>query len=95
MIARKNWLFGVAALGLATAIPAHASPGSLVDSAWIVAKRDADREIRRDARDGRRDEYPGARRDDDARTSPDGYGYGYERRQQQRHENDERRRDRR
>lgn len=95
MIARKSWLFGVAALGLATAVPAHALPDSPVDSAWLVAKRDADRETRRDERDGRRDERQGLRHDDDVHSSPDGYGYGYERRQQHRHDSDERRRDRR
>ena len=95
MTARKNWMFGLAGLGLAIAAPVQAAPDGFPETVWIVAKRDADREVRRDERDGRRDERRSTRRDDDARESPDGYGYGYERRQQHRHEMEERRRDRR
>lgn len=95
MTTRKNWMFGVAALGLAIAAPVQAAPDGFPESVWIVAKRDTDRETRRDEGDGRRDERRDMRRKDDARESPDGYGYGYERRQQHRHESDERRRDRR
>lgn len=94
MTARKNWMFGAAALGLAMAAPVHASPDVLVESMWIVAKREADREVRRDERDPRRDERRQIRREAE-REGPEGYGYGYERRQQHRHDGDERRRDRR
>ena len=94
MTARKNWMFGLAALGLAIAAPVQASPDGFTSPVWIVAKRDTDREVRRDEREPRKDERRSMRREAE-RENPEGYGYGYERRQQHRHESDERRRDRR
>ncbi|HMM47045.1 MAG TPA: hypothetical protein PKC12_03595 [Thiobacillaceae bacterium] len=86
-------LLGVAALGLAFAIPAHAAPG-YPEGAFIVAKREARDEARQNPRDTRGD----ARRDRRGEAGSEesrGYGYGYERRQQKDRDDDERRRDRR
>ncbi len=92
MNTRQTWLFGLAALGLALAIPVHAAP-DFMDGTFIVAKRDRGDEIRKDQRDDRRDDRRASRRE--VRDEPQGYGYGYERRQQKRFEEDDRNRGRR
>ncbi|MHB1093581.1 hypothetical protein [Thiobacillus sp.] len=93
MTTRHNWIFGLAVLGLAVAIPVQAAP-NYRDAVMIVAKRDRADEGRQNPRDTRRDERRDARRKD-VREEPEGYGYGYERRQQRRFEGDDRPRDRR
>lgn len=97
MTTRHNWVFGLAALGLAVAIPVQAAPDYRND-VFVVAKRDRADEGRQNSRDTRRDERRDDRRDarrKDVREEPEGYGYGYERRQQRRFEDDDRPRDRR
>lgn len=97
MTTRHNWIFGLAALGLAIAIPVQAAP-NYRDDVIVMAKRDRADEGRQNPRDTRRDERRDDRRDarrKDVREEPEGYGYGYERRQQRRFEDDDRPRDRR
>lgn len=96
MNTRPNWIYGLAGLGLALAIPVQAAP-NFMDGVIIVARRDRADEMRqdqRDQRDTRRDETRAPRREN-MRDEPHGYGYGYERRQQQEFENDSRPRGRR
>lgn len=96
MNTRRNWIIGLAGLGLMIAAPVQAAP-NFMDGVIIVAKRDRADEARQDARDGRRDERRDTRRDvrRDRGDEPQGYGYGYERRQQQQFEEDNRTRGRR
>lgn len=93
MNTRRNWIIGLAGLGLVIAAPVQAAP-NFMDGAIIVAKRDRADETRQDARDARRDERRATRRET-VREEPEGYGYGYERRQQRKFEDDGRPRDRR
>jgi hypothetical protein len=89
---RKSWVIGVAALGLAVAIPAQAAP-DFMDGAFIVAKQDRGEETRTDQRDAGKGERRASKRKAD-RDEPESYGYGYERRQQQRSEDENRSRGR-
>ena len=91
MNTRQTWIFGLAALGLALAVPVQAAP-DFMDGAFIVAKRDRADEVRPDPRDARKDDRASKR---EARDEPQGYGYGYERRQQKRFEGEDRPRGRR
>src|SRR3569833_2172850 len=84
MNTRRNWIIGLAGLGLVIAVTVQAAP-NFMDGVIIVAKRDRADEDRQAARDDRRD------RGDE----PQGYGYGYERRQQRKFEYEGRPRDRR
>lgn len=84
--ARKSWVIGLAALGLAVAAPVQAAP-DFINGAFIVAKQDRGDETRTDQRDAGKDARRTSKRKTD-RDEPEGYGYGYERRQQQR-SNDE------
>jgi len=93
MNTRRNWIIGLAGLGLVIAAPVQAAP-NFMDGVIIVAKRDRADETRQDARDARRDERRATRRET-VREEPEGYGYGYERRQQRKFEDDGRPRDRR
>src|SRR5574340_17757 len=96
MTIRHGWIFGLAGLGLAIAVPVQAAP-NFMDDAIIVARGDRVDEFRQDRQDRRaapRDERRDARRKD-VRNEPEGYGYGYERRQQRKFEDDGRPRDRR
>ncbi len=93
MNTRRNWIIGLAGLGLVIAVPVQAAP-NFMDGVIIVAKRDRADEARQDARDARRDERRATRRET-VREEPEGYGYGYERRQQRKFEDDGRPRDRR
>ncbi len=90
---RHIGILGLAALGLAVAVPVQAAP-DLMDGAFFVAKRERTDEVRQDPRDDRRDDRRATRRDA-GREEPEGYGYGYERRQQQRNQDDDRPRGRR
>jgi hypothetical protein len=90
---RKSWVIGVAALGLAVAIPAQAAP-DFMDGAFIVAKQERSEDARTDQRDAGKDAQRATKRKAD-RDEPQGYGYGYERRQQQRSEDESRSRGRR
>ncbi|MBW8363766.1 MAG: hypothetical protein K0M39_04375 [Rhizobium sp.] len=96
MNTRRNWIVGLAGLGLVIAVPVQAAP-NFMDGVVIVAKRDRADEARQDARDGRMDERRNTRRDArrDRGDEPQGYGYGYERRQQRKYEDEGRPRDRR
>ncbi|WP_296895401.1 hypothetical protein [Thiobacillus sp.] len=96
MNTRRNWIVGLAGLGLVIAVPVQAAP-NFMDGVVIVAKRDRADEARQDARDGRMDERRDTRRDArrDRGDEPQGYGYGYERRQQRKYEDEGRSRDRR
>jgi hypothetical protein len=80
MNTRHNWVFGMAALGLALSAPVQAAP-NYMDGAFIVAERDQGNEARQDQRDARKDKRREAKRKTDS-EEPQGYGYGYERRQQ-------------
>ena len=93
MNARQRGMFGLAALGLALAVPVQAAP-DFMDGAFIVAKNERIDETRQDRREARKDDRRASRRDAE-REEPQGYGYGYERRQQQRPEGEERPRGRR
>jgi len=93
MNTRRNWIIGLAGLGLVIAAPVQAAP-NFMDGVIIVAKRDRADEARQDARDTRRDERRATRRET-VREEPEGYGYGYERRQQRKFEDEGRPRDRR
>ncbi|OJW47061.1 MAG: hypothetical protein BGO60_03830 [Thiobacillus sp. 65-1059] len=94
MDTRQTWIIGLAALGLALAIPVHAAPDYL-DDAYIVAQRDRGDEARQDRRDARKPDQRRAPRREAERNEPQGYGYGYERRQQERPGPDSRPRGRR
>jgi hypothetical protein len=98
MNTRQLGIFGLAALGLALAVPVQAAP-DFMEGAFIVAQRDRD-EVRPDKRDARKDVRPEdakrrAPKREAASDEPEGYGYGYERRQQQQPEEDSRSRGRR
>jgi hypothetical protein len=90
---RHIGIFGLAALALALAAPAHAAP-DYVEDPFIGAKRDRDDEVRQDQPADRGDTRRANRREVE-RDDPRGYGYGYERRQQQRNGEDDRPRGRR
>lgn len=78
---RQTWIFGLATLGLAVAVPVQAAP-DFIEGAFIVASRDRADEVRQDPRDGRNDKRRASRLETE-HEEPHGYGYGYERRQQQ------------
>lgn len=90
---RHIGFLGLAALGLAMAVPVQAAP-DFMQGAFIVAKRDRVDEVRPDRRDDRMDSRRDSRREAE-REEPHGYGYGYERRQQQRNQDEDRPRGRR
>lgn len=93
MKTRFNWMFGMAALGLALSAPVHAAP-DFMDGAFILAKRDRVEDVRDARRDTRKDERRDTRREAE-REEEQGYGYGYERRHEERIEQDTRSRGRR
>lgn len=80
MNTRHIAMLGLAALGLALAVPAQANPNGL-DGAFMLAQRDSRDEARQYPRADSRDSRNSRREAE--RDQPAGYGYGYERRQQQ------------
>jgi hypothetical protein len=98
MNARPPLMFGMAALGLALMVPVHAASDVQRDGAFVVARKDGERDAHRATREPRRDGRRTRERDDGAEAGPDnerGYGYGYERRQKKRQDERDRPRDRR
>ena len=94
MKTQKIWIFGLATLGLALAVPVQAAP-DFMEGAFMVAKNDKGGDLREDARDAGKDKRGSSKKSKAEREESQGYGYGYERREQERYEEDSRSRGRR